>query len=145
MKTKLLELANHYLGEARACADALAKQFGTADILNAVHSSKMPREGSIAAFGGRPYVVHGTGCRAETPEGEVDFDFGPNGSIPGFDPWKLYGFARDRRETYPWLPERELFEQEIAKILAEGLLKRSGADPNPQLLSPSRLRAVGIS
>ena len=90
-------------------------------------------------------TVHGTGCRVETAEVEIDFDFGPNGSIPGFDPWKLYGFAQASRENYPWLSDRKSFEQEVKKLLADGLLKRSGTEPNPQLLSPSKLRSVGTT
>jgi hypothetical protein len=57
------------------------------------------------ASGGGSYFVHGSGCRVEAAEVEIDFDFNPDGSIPGFDPWKLYGFAQAHRENYPWLPD----------------------------------------
>ena len=145
MKTEILNLIDEYLHAARSCAGALAKQFGTTDILSAVNSSGMPREGSISALGGGSYFVHGTGCRVETAEVEVDFDFGPNGSIPGFDPWKLYGFAQGNGERHSWLPDRKTFDQAIEGLIADGLLKRTCSDPNPQLLALSKLRSASTA
>src|SRR5579862_559660 len=104
MKTDVIKLAREYLELAAQCASALASQFGVPSILDAVHSSAMPRKGSFSAFGGGSYFVHGSGCRIEANEVEIDFDFGPNGSVPGFDPWKLYNFAQNHRDAYPWLP-----------------------------------------
>jgi len=138
MKAKVIELANQYVGLAGRCADALAEQFDVPDILEAVHSSTMPRQGEFKAFGGGSYFVHGSGCRIEAREVEIDFDFGPSGSVPCFDPWKLYNFARNHHEANPWLPERSVFERLIAELLSEGSLKRLATNPNPQLLCLKR-------
>lgn len=141
MRKKMLDLANEYLRCARACAAALSTEIGTSDVLRAVNSSNVQREGVISAFGGGSYFVHGSGCRIEAAEMEIEFDFGPGGSVPGFDPWKLYGFAQGRRETHSWLPDRRSFQELLEELVFEGYFKRCGADPNPQLLCP-RIRSI---
>ena len=43
--------------------------------------------------GGIKYFKHGYGCAVHLDSGGVDFDFGENGEINGFDIWRLSGFA----------------------------------------------------
>lgn len=40
------------------------------------------------------YLKHGAGCTVYFQDGEIDFDFGRHGEINGFDPWRLFIFAR---------------------------------------------------
>jgi hypothetical protein len=41
------------------------------------------------------YYFHGIGCHIETTTIEIDFDFGDNCSLGGFDIWRLWCFISD--------------------------------------------------
>src|SRR5262245_44469003 len=60
--------------------------------------SSVPYIGSLR--GGGKYRKHGYGCTVETAKGEVDFDFGPQGEVDGFDAWRLWLFADARAEAF---------------------------------------------
>ena len=122
MTSDLIRLIEEYLNLARQCLSALGAQLGTANILAAVNGGSAKREGWLDAFGGGTYYVHGVGCRIDAKELEIDFDLGPDGTVPGFDPWKLFSFARNHAEAYPWLPTRAEFKYIIQKKLDDGTL-----------------------
>jgi hypothetical protein len=54
------------------------------------------------------YFKHGYGCAVRFPSNAVDFDFGSNGEIDGFDAWRLVGFAGTRLGAYGFSSEAEL-------------------------------------
>ncbi len=59
---------------------------------------KIPEHGYLK--GGVRYYKHGFGCWVHLPEGKVDFDFGRNGQIDGFDEWRLWNFCQDSTRKY---------------------------------------------
>lgn len=67
-------------------------------------------------IGGIPYFKHGFGCKLKLPRGAVDFDFGEQGQINGFDLWRLLDFAGSRLFEYGFSSEAALkqrFEDEV--------------------------------
>ncbi len=62
-----------------------------------------PDVGQYGVLGDKyKYFYHGAGCRVHLTEDEViDFDFGVNGRIDGFDQWRLKSFVDDRTDQYP--------------------------------------------
>jgi len=50
--------------------------------------------------GGGKYFIHGFGCVVWLPDLVVDFDFGDDGQIDGFDWSRLLMFAGSRLRTY---------------------------------------------
>ncbi|WP_426212663.1 DUF6896 domain-containing protein [Massilia sp. TWP1-3-3] len=54
------------------------------------------------------YYKHGYGCAVHLPRGLIDFDFGSNGEIDGFDAWRLIGFAGARLCEYGFSSEADL-------------------------------------
>ena len=54
----------------------------------------VPGRGPLA--GGGEYVIHGFGCAVKLPGISVDFDFGDDGQIDGFDWYRLSAFAGSR-------------------------------------------------
>ncbi|WP_442963514.1 DUF6896 domain-containing protein [Pseudomonas sp. CCNWLW23] len=58
----------------------------------------MERCGEI--IDGLEYGLHGVGCAIHFPTELVDFGYGPNNRIDGFDVWRLYMYAADRSEEY---------------------------------------------
>ena len=68
--------------------------------------------------GGVSFFKHGFGCEVKLPSGSsVDFDFGANGEIDGFDVWRLTRFAGSRLSEYGFASAaslNECFNDEIA-------------------------------
>ena len=54
----------------------------------------VPGRGEL--IGGGDYFIHGFGCAVRLPETSVDFDFGDDGQIDGFDWSRLLSFAGSR-------------------------------------------------
>lgn len=137
MKPKIMALLRRYLECAEQIADELRSQLGVQNLLAGVNSGEVPRRGICKSFGGGEYYIHGVGCRVLTSEIEIDFDFGPNGTLPGADPWKLFNFADAHHEVYPWLPEWIEFEIAVKRMIASDELVRLGLLPSPHLVRPA--------
>lgn len=80
----------------------------------------IPTEGELIS--GERYYKHGTGCLVTLSTGEVDFDFGENGEIGGFNSWWLFRFAGNKLKNYGFnnIDEIEQFlneELEAGKII----------------------------
>jgi hypothetical protein len=54
------------------------------------------------------YFKHGYGCAVHLKSGLVDFDFGKNGEINGFDDWRLAEFAEERIKLYGFSSREEI-------------------------------------
>ncbi|GAB2843249.1 hypothetical protein GCM10027277_08300 [Pseudoduganella ginsengisoli] len=75
----------------------------------------IPARGTLES--GVPYFKHGYGCAVRLPAGSVDFDFGANGEIDGFDSWRLVSFAGDKLSEYGFANDAAMqacFKNEIA-------------------------------
>jgi hypothetical protein len=55
---------------------------------------EVPGRGELV--GGGEYFIHGFGCTVRLPDTSVDFDFGDDGQIDGFDWYRLSTFAGSR-------------------------------------------------
>ena len=80
----------------------------------------IPQRGELE--GGVRYFKHGYGCAVHLPTGTVDFDFGAQGEISGFDAWRLAGFAGDRLSAYGFADEDALTECFNAEVAAGALV-----------------------
>ena len=79
--------------------------------------------GSLPA--GFTYSVHGFGCAVDGPDWGVDFDFGNEGEIDGFDASRLHDFARKRLSQYEFASEKEI-DNAIRAAADAGELRFSG-------------------
>jgi hypothetical protein len=75
---------------------------------------------------GARYFKHGRGCRVLFDAGEVDFDFGEEGEIDGFDLWRLVQFAGDRLVDYGF-QSGAMVEEQLAIAVAAGDVVFSGS------------------
>jgi hypothetical protein len=87
-------LINDFISTVESSTLSLELKFGTRDIRRLWYTKEIERCGRVTR--GVKYQLHGIGCRINSSTGSVDFDYGPNGEINGFDTWRLYNFARDR-------------------------------------------------
>lgn len=76
---------------------------------------------------GASYHKHGYGCWVQMSSGKVDFDFGQQGQIDGFDEWRLWNFCKDRPGTYAFDTEQAFYDR-IRHALEEGVLVASSHD-----------------
>jgi hypothetical protein len=75
--------------------------FGTDDPLLLYHSGEISKTNTIM-LNNRNHVhydFHGKGCRLKFLEEsiKVDFDYGPNGEINLFDPWRIFVFLKENK------------------------------------------------
>ncbi len=100
----------------------------------------IPSRGEL--YGGGKYFKHGTGCQVSLTTGEVDFDFGTQGEIGGFDVWRLIRFAGSNLADYDFA-SKEVLEQCFEAALTAGSLVCS--EYNLYFVADaSRTRAVNI-
>ena len=107
MDTRLRTLIDDYLASVATAARLLAES-----------GFEIPRSNTDWACngavqvgelkGGIKYFKHGYGCRVGLLGGEVDFDFGENGEITGFDAWRLASFAEGKLQRYGFASEEDL-------------------------------------
>jgi hypothetical protein len=83
--------------------------------------AKIPAEGTLPS--GATYEKHGYGCKVSMAEGVVDFDFGDNGEINGFDAWRLWRYAEPRADKYG-VTTHMTIREELQTLHALGQLVR---------------------
>ena len=107
MEPRLLSLIGAYL-EAVKSATTLKVESGITLPKSNIEwaCSDIPQKGQLT--GGVLYFKHGYGCAVHLPSGIVDFDFGANGEINGFDLWRLSGFAAGRLHEFGFRSKKEL-------------------------------------
>lgn len=68
---------------------------------------ELPQRGYIDESQTIPYSLHGIGCGAKLLMGGADWDFGYQGRYDGFDPWKLWHFAKWHLDIFPEFQHKE--------------------------------------
>ncbi|MFC7519076.1 DUF6896 domain-containing protein [Herbaspirillum sp. GCM10030257] len=81
----------------------------------------VPRVGTLGPF---KYAFHGIGCRFHFDGICVDYDYGDQGRIDGFDLWRLTIFGEQFDEFTPYVESGEL-EKEFDACVQTGVFKRS--------------------
>jgi hypothetical protein len=79
------------------------------------------------------YAFHGPGCTFSDRGQEVDFDFGANGRMDGFDAVRLWHFADERPRQYRAFVDRRQLVAVLADAEARGLLHAPYKDRGDEL------------
>ena len=88
----LIQLIELYVETINVYSAKLSKDLEI-DNLAEWRSAGVPIRGT---FGGEwTYAFHGTGCCITSPEMDVDFEFGLDCGVGGFDVWRLWVFVCD--------------------------------------------------
>ena len=123
-------LIREYLAAVHKVVSALRAGLGYQNLLAAYHQRKIPKEGVI---NGVEFSFHGIGCWAVVDGLEVDFDFGPDSRIDGFEPWRLWRFAEQQPETYPLFRQVEDVKKAMERLERSGEIECSRAMPSSTL------------
>lgn len=119
MKTQTLEnLITEYLTQVKQATDLLERSFGTKNLLSLWRSKKIPQRGNIT--NDVTYELHGIGCRVYLSEICIDFDYGPNDRVDGFDPWRLYTYACEVPQKYKKYTNQNRLKREFDEYLKAG-------------------------
>jgi hypothetical protein len=118
MKTadkNLEDLITDFLSKVEIGTELLQKKFGTRNILRLWRSKQIERCGEITDE--IQYELHGVGCAIHFPSESVDFDYGSNSRIDGFDVWRLYIYASDRPLIYEKYCDKKTLEKEFKELI----------------------------
>lgn len=129
--TAMMNLVREYVTASTSAAAELRKHFAEPNLLEAVNSGRIPRSGTLSP--GRSYFFHGTGCRIESGDLDIDFDFGPQGRTDGFDAWRLTHYARSR-PLHKMFAKSEATEAALQLLVDHGLASCPGWPPSKHLL-----------
>ncbi|TWD50088.1 hypothetical protein [Pseudomonas sp. SJZ131] len=123
MKNEALEyLIGDFLEQVDKITAMLEKKFGDRFILRLWRTKKIPQRGSVN--GDVTYELHGVGCRVYLSEACIDFDYGPDGRIDGFDSWRLYIYANEFPDRHQQYTKLEIVKRDLDKYITAGKIKR---------------------
>lgn len=108
-------LINDFIAMVETSTLIFEEKFGTRDIRRLWYTKAIKRRGRVTR--GVKYELHGIGCRINLSTGTVDFDYGPNGEINGFDICRLYFFACERPSKYRKYCDKKIIEKEFAEYI----------------------------
>lgn len=74
------------------------------------------------------YYFHGVGLCVTFPDRKIDWDFGYDCRLDGFDLWRLWIFAEDGTNQFPEFKEKETLEKAFAEAEQQGIIERQFKD-----------------
>jgi hypothetical protein len=124
----ITDLINDFQDTARLVAEKFYEKHGTKKLLLAVRSDKtIPPRGSFGVI--KNYSFHGCGLYAKLNGVEIDFDFGDNDRVDGFDAWRLKSFAESKKKIYPDFVTEKAVQIELDKLAQLGQINKPGTFP----------------
>ncbi len=129
-------LINDFIAMVESSTLVFERKFGTRDIRRLWRTKAIKRCGRVTR--GVKYELHGIGCRINLSTGSVDFNYGPNGEINGFDVWRLYNFARERPSKYKKYCDKKNIEKELEEYINLKKIKKMSAISNLYVLTDSK-------
>jgi hypothetical protein len=133
MSTTTRQVIQDYVRRVQESVRHLREHFQTDDLLRGVRERTIPRRGTVDEHG-LTFNFHGIGCLIQQPDAIVDFDFGPNGRIGGFDSWRLLQFLESCNDYDTEQLPKEQLESEIQALVQSGAIVAPRLEPSPHLL-----------
>lgn len=131
MTTELERMIDEYVSCVRACVSILQEHFGSTNLLIDSREGRIPKRGKIADV---TFMFHGVGCTIDTASSSVNFDFGPDGAVGGFDAYRLSRFAKSLPPSHDSAPTEDDFQRCLARLQQQGKVIAPRLDPSPYLL-----------
>ncbi|MEO9895961.1 MAG: hypothetical protein ABJD13_08075 [Paracoccaceae bacterium] len=114
---KLIEL---YQGEIRLAWRDLITETGMPNPYSSWRKRKLEQHGSLREDG--EYQFHGVGCWIKRGQREVDFDFGHDLLLGGFDLWRLRIFAAENQDWINLFDWKDWLESSFKEAENQGLI-----------------------
>ena len=123
MKNKDLEcLIDDFLIQVDRATDLLEEKFGRKCILRLWRANEIPQRGLVTDS--ISYELHGVGCRVSFPKMCIDFDYGPDERVDGFDVWRLYVYACEVPSLHPKYIDQSVLERDFEEYIKLGKVER---------------------
>ncbi|MHC8319417.1 DUF6896 domain-containing protein [Pseudomonas sp. GB2N2] len=123
MRNKDLEyLIDDFLAQVEKATDLLELRFGTKCILRLWRAKEIPQRGEI--LGGINYELHGVGCRVYFPKACIDFDYGPDERVDGFDVWRLYIYACEVPLLHSKYVDQDAIKRDLDEYISLGKVEK---------------------
>lgn len=127
-----LALIHQYVTRVSQCISLMRKHFGVHDLLSGVREGRIPKRGVIGDSD-LAFSFHGIGCTIDMPDGSVEFDFGPNGDVGGFDAYRLTLFAQNCSTGMSEVTSEDEVRKELSLLQNQGIVIAPGLEPSPSL------------
>ncbi len=127
------ELIHDYVRAVNYCVSRLRAHFREHDLLTGQRAGRIPKRGVIDN-GKLSFSFHGIGCNVDTPDFSVDFDFGPDGRIGGFDAFRLSLFGSSIFNRTSEVRAEEEIRVGIERLQEQGIIVAPRLLPSPHLL-----------
>jgi hypothetical protein len=121
---RFLEVVTAFQARVRYAIGLFDQHRGVRDLMN-WRGAGLNQVGFIDKDDTMPYAFHGIGCRASTPKGPIDWDFGNAGRIDGFDLWRLETFVEANAAEFPDVAENGTLRKGFEAALAAGKIRKS--------------------
>ncbi len=123
MLEQLLKLIQEYQTRVREAASLFQEYKGMKpSSLRCWRQAGLSKEGFIDPEQRVEYFFHGIGCCVKLPNGKVDWDFGHDGRLDGFDAWRLWCFADDGTDDFPEFKRKEILDAAFREAIAQGII-----------------------
>lgn len=122
----ITDLITDFQKTAKSVAEIFYNKYNTQELLLAYRNKKIiPREGSFDLI--KEYSFHGGGLYAKIENVEIDFDFGENDRVDGFDAWRLWKFAESKH--YSLFNSVDIIQKELDRLVVSGKIFKPGTHP----------------
>jgi hypothetical protein len=122
MIKNLKALIDDYLADVANGIDLFKLKIGDKNPLKAWRDNDIPQKGNLTDD--VKYELHGIGCLLVYPEYEVDFDFGPDERIDGFDLWRLSQYVAGRVNRYPEYEDTNNLKRDFEQAVNNGEISK---------------------
>ncbi len=124
-KETIEQLIDTFLKETEYVANCFYSQLNRKDLVRATRDGTIDRIGKIDGL--ESYYFHGIGLCAEYKNLVVDFDFGLNDRIDGFDSWRLEQFALSRKlQNEHWTQGK--IQSDLDRLESKGRISKLKGD-----------------
>lgn len=123
MVERLVNLILEYQAKVLEAALLFEKYKGInqSDLMYA-RSNGLPKDGFLDPEQRIEYYFHGIGCCVTFPNGSVDWDFGYDGRLNGFDAWRLWVFVEEGTNDFPEFKQKETLDKAFVEAINQGII-----------------------
>ena len=127
MIEQLIQLIHEYQSRVQEAVELFGRYKGLGRPQNPLEwsFSGIPKTGFLDPSDKIAYFFHGYGCCVQLPSGRVDWDFGAEGQIDGFDIWRLHEFVEEGTQNFPEFLDKETLKSVFSEAEAKGLFHKS--------------------
>lgn len=107
-----------------AALEEFKRRSGMQDPFGAWMLRRVPQLGELPGHPPLKYAFHGIGLRLDGLGAVIDFDFGPNGIVGGFNRWWLHVFARNTGSPARYADDANTVGRDLEVAARLGLIIR---------------------